>query len=314
MKQFLFKGKYRCIFLSLMLSGFHVYAQTDMDAIMMYKNNFCSGAVYSYSSWNEYWEGTFKRDNQNLGTVSTSAYSVMGNYGVSNQLNVLFGIPYIKTKASAGQMHGLQGVQDLSLWVKWMPLRKESGRNVFSLFAIGGYSLPVSDYTPDFLPFSIGLHTRNISLRAMGDYQAGNWFATASATYIRRSNTEIDKPAYYTTTMHYSNEVEMPDAAQFNVRAGFRNGVWIAEIVGNNWTTLGGFDITKNNMPFPSNRMNMTSAGVNIKFEPKALRGLSLIGGGNYTIAGGNVGQSTSVYGGLFYVINFSGSKKIKTD
>jgi hypothetical protein len=37
-------------------------AQTDQDAIMMSKNNFCTGLMYGHSSWNNYWEGTFKSD------------------------------------------------------------------------------------------------------------------------------------------------------------------------------------------------------------------------------------------------------------
>ena len=41
-------------------------AQTDADGIMRYKNNLCSGIVYQKSSWDHYWEGTFKRDNANL--------------------------------------------------------------------------------------------------------------------------------------------------------------------------------------------------------------------------------------------------------
>jgi hypothetical protein len=298
------------LLLAFIFFSFNTMAQTDMDAIMMFKHNFCSGAVYGYSSWDHYWEGKYKRDNANLGTVSAQNYSVMGNYGINNQLNVLFGIPYVKTKASAGQLHSMKGIQDFSLWIKWMPVHQKLGKGIISLFTIGGYSFPVSDYTPDFLPLSIGLHSRNISLRGMADYQYNNWFATASATYVRRSNIELDRPAYFTTQMHYTNEVEMPDAAQFNLRAGFRNGIWIIEFVGSNWTTLGGFDITKNNMPFPSNRMNMTTAGIHLKFEPRKLHGLSFIGGGNYTVKGRNAGQASSVYGGLFYVVNLAGKNK----
>jgi hypothetical protein len=301
-------------FLFLFFIAFRAASQTDMDAIMMFKNNFCSGAVYNYSRWDKYWEGTHKRDNANLGTVSTRMLGIMGNYGITNQLNVLFGVPYVKTKASAGQLHGMQGLQDLSLWLKWMPVRRQFGKGVLSLFAIGGYSFPVSDYTPDFLPLSIGLHSKNMSLRGMADFQAGDWFVTASATYVQRSNIELDRESYFTTEMHYTREVKMPDAAQYNLRAGFRNGHWIIELVGPNWTTLGGFDITKNNMPFPSNRMNVTSAGINLKIEPEYLKGLSLIGGGNYTLAGRNMGQAAGIYGGLFYVINFSGGNKKSKD
>src|SRR4030095_15081669 len=82
-------------------------AQTDIDAIMMEKNAFCVGPMYSYSSWKNYWQGTHKRDALNFGRVSTQMYGVMGNYGITRKLNALFSVPYVKTKASAGTMHGL---------------------------------------------------------------------------------------------------------------------------------------------------------------------------------------------------------------
>ena len=289
-------------------------AQTDNDAIMMTKNNFCVGSIYGYSSWKNYWEGTFKRDNANLGTVSFQMVSVMGNYGITKKLNVMFGLPYISTKASQGTLHGLKGIQDLSFWVKWMPIEKQLGSGTISLYTIGGYSFPVSDYVADFLPLSIGLRSKNLSLRGMVDYQLGSWFATGSATYVVRSKVNIDRTSYYTTEMHYTNEVSMPDAMQFNVRTGYRSSKFIAEALVGNWTTLGGFDITKNNMAFPSNKMNMTNVGVNIKYNVQAVDGLALIGGGEYTVAGRNVGQSTTVSAGVFYILNFSHHKKtIKT-
>src|SRR5689334_3037520 len=92
-----------------------VSAQTDIDAIMMEKNAFCVGPMYSYSSWKNYWEGTLKRENLNLGKVSTQMFGIMGNYGLKRNINILFGVPYVKTKASAGTLHGMDGIQDLSL-------------------------------------------------------------------------------------------------------------------------------------------------------------------------------------------------------
>jgi hypothetical protein len=38
--------------------------------------------------------------------------------------------------------------------------------------------------------------------------------------------------------------------------------------------------------------------------------GLSLTGGGNYTVAGRNVGQSTTLDIGVFYILNFSHKTK----
>jgi hypothetical protein len=289
-------------------------SQTEIDGIMMEKNGLCIGPMFGYSSWTNYWEGKLKRENLNLGDVSTQMYSVMGNYGITNKLNVLFGLPYVKTKASAGQLNGQEGVQDLSLWIKWKAYSKKIGSGRLSLFAIGGYSLPVSDYTGDFLPMSIGLESKNLSLRGMADYQKGSWFGTLSGTYVKRSNITLDRDAYYTTEMHYSNKVDMSDAASLNVRAGYRNKGLIAEAVFDHWNTLGGFDITRNNMPFASNEMDMSRIGFNFKYDMPFHPQLSLTGNVMTTIAGRNIGQATGYNAGIFYVIDFTKKKKTDAD
>ena len=293
---------------SIMISA-SGFSQTDNDAIMMTKNNFCTGLMYQHSSWKEYWEADFKRTALNLGTVSTQMVGVMGNYGIKDNLNVLFSLPYIKTKASAGTLQGMKGLQDLALWLKYMPVEIEKGQSTFSLYTIGGVSFPTTNYVADYLPLSIGLQSTNLSLRAMADYQYKNLFATASATYVVRSNITIDRTSYYTTEMHYSNEVEMHNAAQFNVRAGYRSSKLIAELIYEGWNTIGGFDIRKNDMPFPSNNMNMTRLGVNAKYTFDKPQGLSLIGGGGITLTGRNVGKASSLNGGLFYIIDFTKKK-----
>ena len=94
-----------------------INAQTDIDAITMAKKVFCGGLMYGHSNWTNYWEGSNKRDNRNIGTVTTSGLSIMGAYGISKKLNILAGIPYIKTKGSLSNMQGAEGVQDISLWL-----------------------------------------------------------------------------------------------------------------------------------------------------------------------------------------------------
>ena len=299
------------LFIFFIVSKQIVIAQTDIDAIMMGKNRFCVGPMYSYSSWKNYWEGSLKRDNQNIGTISTQMFGLMGNYGITSKLNVLFGVPYVKTKASAGTMHSMKGIQDLSLFVKWLPVEKEMLGGVFSLYGIAGVSFPLTNYVADYLPLSIGLHSKTASARLMADYQTGSFFVTGSATYVLRDNIKIDRNSYYTTELHLTNEIQMPDGANFNFRTGFRNERLIAEAVVNNWTTLGGFDITRNNMPFPSNKMNATTIGVNFKYVVLPTKHeVSLVAGGNTTVAGRNMGQSTTFYGSVFYVLDFSRKTK----
>jgi hypothetical protein len=299
------------IIVILLLSSLQLCAQTDVDAIMMEKNAFCIGPMYTHSNWKNYWEGTSKRENLNLGTVSTQVYSVMGNYGVSEKLNLLFNVPYIRTKASAGQLHGQSGLQDLSLMIKYRPINQKIGYARLAVYGMLGGSIPLSNYTADMLPLSIGLKSKTAQARIMVDYYLRNkWFATASGTYIRRSNIQLDRDSYYTDELILNDEVYMPDVTTFNIRAGYRTQWLIAEAVLNNWTTQGGFDITRNNMPFPSNRMNATTAGVNLKYVLKRLPSLALTGGANYVIAGRNIGQSLTVNGGVFYVLDLTKKQK----
>ncbi|MFZ1527680.1 MAG: hypothetical protein WAT19_02955 [Ferruginibacter sp.] len=296
--------------LSLLLIGVIASAQTDIDGLMMGKKNLCVGPVFGFSSWKNYWEGTLKRDNANMGTVSTTSYSIMANYGITERLNVLVGLPYIKTKASEGQLTGLKGFQDFSVWVKYEAWSREIGKKaVLSAYAVGGVSVPGSNYVVDFLPMSIGLGTKNLSLRALLDLEYGKLFATGSATYILRSNTKLDRTAYYTTEMHYTNEVKMPDAASCNFRIGYRHNENIAELVFDNFTTLGGFDISRNNMPFPGNRMNASRLGAGFKYNTSFVNGLSVVGSAYTTIAGRNMGQAKSFNAGIFYIMDFTSKK-----
>ena len=281
------------------------HAQTDLDAIMMNKSQFCNGLVYSSNSWDHYWAGTLKRTNENLGTVSTQSVMYGAAYGISGKLNILIGAPYIYTKSTAGTLHSSRGIQDLSLFIKWKPITHSFGKNKLSVFLIGGFSTPLSNYQIDYLPLTLGLGSTNTISRAIVDYQHRRFTITGSATYVWRSNVKIDRTAYYDTRMHLTNEVQMPDAAQFQLRTGWRGRYLLAEAVVTNWTTLGGFDITRNNMPFPSNRMNMTTAGASLKYTFPQYTHLSLVGGANYTVAGRNVGEAMAFNIGAFFAFYF---------
>jgi hypothetical protein len=287
-------------------------AQTDADGIMMGKNLYCLGVMGATSSWTNYWEGTLLRTNDNLGRVRTNMIGPMGSLGITKNLNLLFSLPYVSTRASAGQLKGFNGMQDISVWAKYRALRIKKNSSSFSIFTIAGINTPTNNYVKDYLPLSIGLGSSNLTLRGMVDYQYKNWFATASGSMVMRSNIKIDRQVYYTTQMIYSNQVEMPNVSQFNVRTGFRNKEIVAEVVYDQWTTLGGFDITKNNMPFPSNKMNQSRIGFNGKYEPAKWKGLSLTSAVFMTTAGRNMGKSNAVQFGAFYILNVAKKNKQK--
>lgn len=302
--------KYYTLLLIALCINVYAIAQTDQDGLMMNKNLFCTGLIYNVSNWNKYWEGTNFRENLNLGTVSSNSIQFMGNFGLKDNLNLLFSAPYISNKISAGTLNSINGLQDFSTWIKWMPVEKELNNGILSVYFLGGASLPMSNYIVDYLPVSIGLKSSSISGRFMMDYQLGNFTITASETYTVRSNTRLERNSYLTTRSILSNEVEMPNVNMLSLRTGYRSNWLIAEAIITDIKTLGGFDITRNNMPFPSNRMNATTIAANFKYEIQKVPGLSVVAGASRVIKGRNMGQSTGFYSGLFYILNFQKKEK----
>ncbi|RFZ84455.1 hypothetical protein DYU05_02215 [Mucilaginibacter terrenus] len=303
MKHFLQYTYRYCIAIILFLSAFQAAnAQTESDALMIPKNYFCAAGIYTHNSWDQYWEGTLKRENLNMGTVSSNVYAVGGNYGLSNRINLLAMLPFVKSNASAGTLRGEDGLQDINLAVKWMAVREQLGSGLLSFHAILSGVIPVRKYQADFQPLAIGMQTKSIALRGLLNYQVGRLFVAGGGQYIRKDNITIDRDAYYTTEMHYTNQVAMPNATNFLLSAGFRSLKFNAEATLTRYTSLSGFDITRNNMPFPSNKMNATAAGAIFKYMFQNIQGLEFTAGGNYVVAGRNVGQNLSAFGGVYYV------------
>lgn len=294
------------IFILLMALPFLGHSQTETDGLMMAKRNICGGFIYGYSSWNHYWEGTLRRDNANLGTFSSQSVTAMANYGITNRINVIVMAPWISNKVSAGTLIGQSGFQDFSLFLKGNIFsRTILGCDVSSII-VGGGSIPLTNYVADYLPLSIGLQSKNLSGRFLVDAQKGHWYGTASVQYIKRSHVTIDRTAYYTTEMIYSNQVALPDQIGFQCRAGWRKDAdLVVEVIYDHLNTLGGYDMRRNEMPFVSNTMNASRLGISTKLPIPKTNGLSFVGSAFHTLAGRNMGQTTSFTAGLVYLAMF---------
>lgn len=280
-------------------------AQTEQDGLMMGEKRLCIAGTYAYNSWENYWEGEFKRNNANIGVLSTRTAALMLNYGLRKNLNIMATLPYMSTVASQGTLSGLKGFQDVSFFVKWRPVKKQFGKQFLSLFAVAGYSTPSNNYNVDFMPMTIGMGSRVLNGRLTADYKFNKIFATISAGYMHRGNVSIDRSAYYTDHQINSSSVRMPDAGSFQFRTGYRNTRGFAEVFVDNMTTFGGFDIRKNDMPFISNRMNSSKIGLEGKYYLKSLPSLGFHANVWNTIAGRNVGQAAGFLTGIDYILDF---------
>ncbi|MBL7803298.1 MAG: hypothetical protein JNL02_06150 [Saprospiraceae bacterium] len=298
--------------LLLLLGGFGLFpvfsgAQSLTDGIFMNKKFLCAGVFYGHDAWDEYWEGTLLRTNGNIGTVTTQNVLLGLNYGITDRLNAVVMAPYVWTEASAGTLAGQSGIQDLTLGLKYNVVAFNGLGGRMSVQAVAGGSLPLTDYVADHLPLSIGLQSKTLFGRGILHYAAENNLTfLLSGTYTLRSNIEIDRESYYTTEQIYSNEVEMPDAAQLYFRGGYYSFRWGAELTASHNMTLGGFDIRRQDMPFPSNNMDLTRVGVEAFYRFSFLGDLQLLGQVNQTVAGRNMGKSLGWTLGLTKFINFN--------
>ncbi len=283
-------------------------SQTITDGLMMAKGAFCTGPMYTSDSWKNYWEGPLKRDNPNIGTITTNMFTWMGNYGINEKLNVIGMASYVWTNASGGTLHQMEGVQDLTLAVKYRFLKQEVGSGTLRAFGVLSGSIPLTNYSPDFLPLSIGLQSKTIAPRLNVNYTMNNgWFASVSGSYVFRSNITLDRPSYYTDgQLFLTDEVAMPNQFSFFGSVGYiKNGLQ-AEINYMQQNTLGGGDIRRQDMPFASNRMNYGKIGATLMYYLPMAKNVALRASAMYTVAGRNVGQSTTLMGGILYTFHFS--------
>jgi hypothetical protein len=204
----------RLIPLSLLflMSAAPLAAQTIDDGIMLHKGTLFAGWAYTHDSWQTYWEGTLERENGNIGTITTQANMLFGNYGVTDRLNVIGTAPYIWTQASQGVLSGMQGFQDITLAAKYRLLEGGAGPlGSIRAIAVATAGLPLTDYTPDFAPMSIGTASKRASGRfTLNTHAESGLYLNGSTAYTWRGGVKLDRPFYFTDgELFFTDEVDM---------------------------------------------------------------------------------------------------------
>jgi len=285
-----------------------LHGQTVDDQIMMHRGSLCLGTSYTHDAWDEYWEGPLKRVNGNIGTITTESLTPMAAYGLTDRLNVIASLPYVHTEASQGVLRGQSGWQDLTVALKLNMLETPFTRHgALRAIAVASAGAPVGDYTPDFLPLSIGSASRSLSGRLTLGFRADpGWFLDGSAAYTRRGNVKLDRPYYFTDDhLYLSDEVSMPDVFDYKVGVGYWKHGLYAPISFSQRITRGGGDIRRQDTPFVSNRMNSSRLGALVVYSLPMARSLAVRAEGFYTLSGRNVGQATTLSAGLLYTLHF---------
>jgi hypothetical protein len=93
--------------------------------------------------------------------------------------------------------------------------------------------------------------------------------------------------------------VAVPDAFDAALRLGYLKKDNQLEVFAEHFSCVGGDHIRRNDMPFMTNDMTMTSVGVYGKYQPKNIGVNARVA---YVVDGRNVGQSLSLSVGLLYL------------
>jgi hypothetical protein len=286
-------------FFCFLLSSLTASAQTPTDGLMMKKGENCSVLAYSNSTWENYWEGGKKRSNTNLGKFTAENVMFMSATGITDKLNVIVGLPYVRTSASVSYLAGQQGFQDVSLWLKYRLFEKEGNFGAFRVFATGGASIPTNNYVADFLPFSIGMQSKTASGRLILNYNKNGFYINAQGGGILRSNTKIDRNSFiFTNKLYQSDVMPVPNIAEGSLSLGFVNTRFQTFISLDQSGCLTGDDIRYNDAPILTNKM--ASQSVNW-FGKVNIRKLSIIASAGRVLNGRNVGEATSFGVGMAY-------------
>ena len=158
-------------------------------------------------------------------------------------------------------------------------------------------------YVPDFMPMSIGLGAKSLITRGIITYDLPkHLYVNGSIAYQMRSHVKADRDAYLSGgKMYQTNQVAVPDAFDAALRIGYLKKDNQLELFAETFSCTKGDDIRRNDMPFMTNDMTMTTVGVYGKYQPKHLGVNARL---SYVVDGQNVGQSLGLSLGLLYIIN----------
>lgn len=289
-----------------LLTADKLFSQTTTDGFYMAKGNLCIVGDYSYSSWKNYWEGTRKKETHYIGTFKSQSTGLMIGLGITDKILFTAALPYIWTTSTEFYNSGQKGFQDFSAGLKWKIFTRHFAGGDFSFQPSIEGNIPVSDYIPDAMPFSIGNQSKTFKTTGVIDYLSDkNFFATFHWGYVFRSNIHVDATSYYyEDELYYTDEMFVPDLIVYGGQLGYNVDKFRAEGWVKVQVSQGGSDIRPNDKPYPFNRMNACMAGVTGKYSPLSkLPDLYLNASLGYTLSGRNVGQATAFSIGAQYIV-----------
>lgn len=290
---------------------FPVYAQSPSDALLMQSGQACVLVDGAYGNFDRYWEGNFLRENQTIATVSRNSLMPMVALGITKNLTFFAGAPYISTESSepnGGRFEGASGFQDLLIAAKYRFLNWEKEKGHLTSFATLGFSTPVSNYLPDYMPYSLGLGAPELSYRLISQYQWKNgWYVRLSAAYLWRGYAQAEREYYYNNGSYYTTWMDVPNAINMEGHIGIwtlKNALQL-ELGYTGSKSTSGDDIRPYSAPQPTNNIDTDRVGIFAHYYVPSIKGLGFVAYHNRVVNGRNAAKINTTGFGITYFFDY---------
>ena len=248
---------------------------TDMNGFLPGRAHGDIAVSYTAETYDEFWAGTTKVSDPGVGKVDLKSTSLWLQWGLTDNLAVVATLPYID--ASSDGLGGFkdQGLQDLSVLLKY----RFWAAGPHSLVAAAGGRTAVQNYEAN-LPVDLGDNTTDALFRLVYQFQTPNFYFSQQVGYdIRGGDAPDDYPLY----------------TELGFTAGrITYGGYYSKLI-----AKGGTDIGDPGFTFPSNKEEYSKAGVKVFGRVTDRFGLSAV----YftTLEGRNTGDSHGLAVGVVF-------------
>lgn len=258
------------IMLCTVITSAAAFAQGD-TGFLRGQGKFDAAFSYSHEFFDKFWVGNDKVSDPSVGRVTRTTYSLYGAFGVQDDIDAAFNVPYEIVTSNQDQPRE-DDFQDLTVSVKWRALSWRDGSATWSLLLAPGAKVPLSNYEDNAVT-ALGDGQTDYRGRVIGQLQFDNglYFAVESG-FDKRAGRPED---------------EIPLNAQFGYT--FAEKVTISPFLSTVFSQ-GGTDIGQG--PFPGNQEEFLRLGVlaYVRFtENFGLNGMY-----RQTINGMNTGETTT--------------------
>jgi hypothetical protein len=254
-------------------------AALDLNGFLPRRGEGTVALSYTSESWEEFWVGTARTREPEVGAVDITSCSLWGRYGLTDRLALVANLPHVDADSDGPAGFGQSSFQDLSVLVQAKVAERTRGPFTQRWVVAAGARLPVGDYEAD-LPIDVGDGTADLLLRLVWQRVQGRFYVSQQLGVDLRSEDAPDQFPLYT-------------------EAGVITGRWTWSGFFQWLLAAGGSDIGDPGFTFPGNREELQRIGARVFARVNDQIGISF--GGFTTLDGRNTSDTTAVFvGGVF--------------